>query len=447
MNLFPAHRIGSRLLRSQSCIGHRQDGRSKWSAIPLAAVGVLNGLCVGLIVAMAIVGGGLRDLAAGEIVLRDQELPTRLTVGYAVRLVDMNADKRLDIVIVDSERILWLENPNWNEHMMTGPGQTKKDNVCFAPHDIDGDGQVDFAVGADWRPFDTMTGGTIQWIRRGSQPTAPWSVLPIGEEPTVHRMQFADLDADGKVELIVSPLMGRGTTRPHFQERGVRLLSYKIPADPVAGPWTPTVINDELHVSHNIVPTDMDGDGKLELLVVSFEGVHLLERGEGGWRRTRIGTGNQQTMPNRGASEIKRGMLGARDYIATIEPWHGSQVVVYTRPEMPRPAEGDWLWQRQVIDDKLAWGHAVWCANLDGDPEEELIIGVRDDASPENRRGLRVYDPEATMGLSWKRQVIDPGSVAIEDLAAGDLNGDGRVDIVAVGRQTHNVKIYWNETK
>lgn len=387
-------------------------------------------------------------VSAGELALREQELATRLTVGYAVRLLDMNADQRLDIVIVDSERLLWLENPNWNEHLMIGPGQTKKDNVCFAAHDIDGDGQLDFAVGADWRPFDTMSGGTIQWIRRGAQPGAAWSVHPIGEEPTVHRMQFADLDNDRRPELIVSPLMGRGTMRPHFQERGVRLLSYKIPADPVAGPWVPTVINDELHVSHNIHPTDLDGDGQLELLVVSFEGVHLLERrGEGSWHRTRIGTGNQQTMPNRGASEIKRGRLASSDYIATIEPWHGSQVVVYTRPAGARPADGDWLWQRQVLDDKLLWGHAVWCVNLDQDPAEELVIGVRDDASPTDRRGVRIYDPENESGTSWKRQVVDPGSVAIEDLAAADLNGDGRADIVAVGRQTHNVKIYWNETR
>ncbi len=386
------------------------------------------------------------EARAGEIALREQELPTKLTVGYAVRLVDMNGDKRLDIAIVDSERILWLENPNWNEHVLIGAGQTKKDNVCFADHDIDGDGRVDFAIGADWRPFDTMTGGTIQWIR-GASPGQPWTVHPIGEEPTVHRMQFVDLEADGKPELLVAPLMGRNTTRPHFQESGVRLLAYSIPADPIKGPWTPRVLSDELHVTHNFTPADIDGDGKPELLVVSFEGVHLLENKNGSWKRTRIGSGNQETMPNRGASEIKRGKLAGGDYIATIEPWHGTQVVVYTRPSTPRPTDGDWLWQRQVLDEKLQWGHAVCCANLDNDPEQELIIGVRDDLSPEHRRGVRIYDPENAAGTSWKRQIVDPGSVAVEDLVAGDLNGDGRADIIAVGRQTHNVKIYWNETK
>lgn len=386
-----------------------------------------------------------RSTDAADLAFREQELPTKLTVGYAVRLLDMNDDKRLDICIVDSERILWLENPNWNEHILVGPGQTKKDNVCFAPYDIDGDGKLDFAVGADWRPFDTKTGGTIQWIGRAAQPAAPWQVHPIGEEPTVHRMQFADLDGDGKSELIVSPLMGRDTTRPNFSEKPVRLLSYQIPKDPVRGPWTPTVVNEDVHVSHNLWPTDLNGDGKLDLLLVSFEGVHVLERqADGKFRRTRIGTGNQQTSPNRGASEIKHGKLaGGRDYIATIEPWHGSQVVVYTRPSTPRPTEGEWLWTRHVLDEKLAWGHAVTCVNLDDDPDEELVIGVRDDLDPQNRRGVRVFDPVDAAAGKWTRQIVDPGAVAIEDLAAGDLDGNGKADIVAVGRQTHNVKVYW----
>jgi hypothetical protein len=130
-------------------------------------------------------------------------------------------------------------------------------------------------------------------------------------------------------------------------------------------------------------------------------------------------------------------------YVATIEPWHGHQVVVYTPPPGPRPATGgEWLWRRHVLDEELKWGHAVWTANLDDDADDELIIGVRDNLSERVRCGVRVYDP---VGGSWRRQLVDPGSVAVEDLAAADLNGDGRIDLVAVGRATHNVKIYWNQ--
>jgi hypothetical protein len=89
----------------------------------------------------------------------------------------------------------------------------------------------------------------------------------------------------------------------------------------------------------------------------------------------------------------------------------------------------------------------VACVNLDDDPDEELVIGVRDDRSDAWRRGLRIYDPPHGDVTTWTRSIIDPGGVAIEDLATGDLNGDGRIDIVAVGRQTHNVKIYWNEPR
>jgi len=61
--------------------------------------------------------------------------------------------------------------------------------------------------------------------------------------------------------------------------------------------------------------------------------VFLLDRGETGkWIRTKLGSGNQQSAPNKGASEVKIGWLeSAFRYIATIEPWHGNQVVVYTR--------------------------------------------------------------------------------------------------------------------
>lgn len=392
----------------------------------------------------------IQAVYGGELQLAELELPTKLQVGYAVRLIDMNDDQRLDIVIVDSKRLVWLENPNWTEHALSDDSSNAFDNVCFAPHDIDGDGRLDLAVGADWQPNNTASGGTIKWLRQGENIQRLWTYHDIGQEPTVHRMQFVDLDGNGDSELIVAPLKGPHTNAPDFAEQGVRILSYAIPKDPVKGPWQAEVLNDELHVVHNFWPTDLNADGQLDLLLVSFEGVHLLERGsDTRWRRTRIGAGDQVSRPNRGASEIKSGRLSDGTlYVATIEPWHGNQVVVYTRPATPRPATGDWLWERHVLDDQLLWGHAVTCANLDSDPADELIIGVRDDLDPQDprkRRGLRIYDPEDS-GATWKRTLVDPGGVAIEDLAAGDLNEDGRTDIVAVGRQTHNVKIYWNET-
>jgi hypothetical protein len=398
---------------------------------------------------------GAAPAIAKELSFEMQEIETGLNVGYAVRILDMNDDARPDIVVVDTNRVVWYENPDWNRHTLI-EDQTKLDNVCIAPYDIDGDGRVDFALGADWRPADTVSSGSLQWLSRGAtgngeqgdgtqgdsdQEDGRWSVHPIGEEPTIHRINWADFDGDGRAELIVVPLMGRGTTRPLFAERPIRILSYAIPADPVAGPWTPTVINEDLHVAHNFEATDMDGDGKLDLLVVSFEGVSVLRRGDDGtWTRTLIGSGNQETSPNRGASEVKHGRLAAGDYVATIEPWHGFQVVTYTRPER----EGE-LWTRHLLDDQLQWGHAVWAVNLDDDDDEELVIGVRDNQpAGEGLCGVRIYDPTDAAAGEWQRQLVDPGGVAVEDLAAADLDGDGRADIVAVGRATHNVRIYWN---
>ena len=187
----------------------------------------------------------------------------------------------------------------------------------------------------------------------------------------MHRIRFADLDGDRRDELIVVPLFGRDTTPPNFAEAPVRILAYKIPADPVRDRWTPQVLNEELHVAHNFWPTDLDQDGKLDILVASFEGVSLLRRqADGRWARTLVGAGNQATAPSRGASEVKHGRLrSGADYIATIEPWHGFQVIVYTRPpgaagkQIPAGSDGP-LWPRQVVDEQLKWGHAVWCAIL-----------------------------------------------------------------------------------
>jgi hypothetical protein len=372
------------------------------------------------------------------------EIYKSLSVGYAVLLVDLNADGKKDIVVVDTKRVVWYENPTWKMRTIL-EGQTKPDNVCIAAYDIDGDGQLDLALGADWRPFDTKKGGTLQWLKRGKTLDEPWTLYPIAEEPTLHRIRFADLDGSGKAQLLVGPLMGRDSTKEKNWMDGspVRFMAYHIPKDPTKDRWLPEVLDESLHVMHNFhpVPTAM-GKG-MDVLTASYEGVSLFQRDGDKWSRRQIGIGNQDKPDgSRGSSEVKQGKLkNGQPFIATIEPWHGDQVVVYTPPSEPKK-----LWERHVIDDKLKWGHAVWCADLDGDGGDELIIGVRDNLSdkPGERCGVRIYKALDDKGTKWERHLIDEGGVAVEDLAAADLSGDGRIDIVAVGRATKNVRIYRN---
>jgi hypothetical protein len=74
---------------------------------------------------------------------------------------------------------------------------------------------------------------------------------------------------------------------------------------------------------------------------------------------------------------------------------------------------------------------------------------VRDDLAKEKgkKNGVRIYSTSDGKGATWARNDVDEGGVAIEDLAAADLDGDGKIDIVAVGRATKNVRIYWNKGK
>lgn len=368
--------------------------------------------------------------APPEPMFRAVTIDEKIEIGYGVAVADVDGDGKPDVLLADKKKYVWYQNPTWKKHVLV-ENLTEKDNVCIAARDIDGDGKCEIAVGAQWNPGDTLNSGSVHYLIPPADRTQKWEPVKLHHEPTVHRMRWVKRE-DGKFDLVVVPLHGRGNKGGVGE--GVKILAYQMPADPKQ-PWTTEVLDASLHATHNFDPVQWDDDGAQEMLVGGKEGSFLWDRKDGKNSFTQLG-GNE----GGGAGEIRLGKLPTTRFFATVEPMHGNSLVCYTPSEHIGAK-----WNRAVRDATLADGHAIACGDLLGTGGDQIVYGWRG-KNKDGKVGIRLLtalDPDAT---KWRTSLVDDNTMACEDLLLADLDADGKLDIVAAGRATKNVKIYFNET-
>jgi hypothetical protein len=367
----------------------------------------------------------------------------RIPSGYQVAVADVNGDGRPDILALSSTAnlVMWYENPTWTPHPITT--ETRK-NISLAPLTQPGSSIRGLALASDFNLDDSHSGGEVWWaVPRPAAADSEWRLRRIGSYPTTHRLRWANLDGGGRRVLVNAPILGIGAEKPEYNV-GAPLTWYEFPEPLDRGHasalderelhWTPHVIDHSLTVVHGVAIIDWDGDGRDEILTASFEGVHLFKSTgqihELKWTKTRICEGDQLSRSRRGSSEVAAGKVHGRRFIATIEPWHGGQVVVYFEGK-----RGE-LWTRNVVDDSFHDGHALAIADFDGDGSDEIVAGYRGQGT-----SLRVYRAAGKTGEKWEGQTLDTNMAAACAVVA-DINGDNRPDIVAIGASTGNVVWY-----
>jgi hypothetical protein len=356
--------------------------------------------------------------------------------GYQVEVADVNGDGKPDIVGVGGSTCAWYENPTWKKRIVTTGSQTPG-IISSATTDLDGDGKAEVAIAYEFE-MNQPKKGKLLLASQGTTLDDAWTLKPVADVPSIHRLRWGRFMQSKKTALLVAPLFGPDSKPPDYM--GDSPDHYAVPrvyffqADPKEGSSGSTTFPEAAApILHAIDVLDVDGDGQSEYATASYLGAKFWDFKQDRFRQRAVFCGTSGApgeFPKRGASEVHLGRLAdGRRFVATIEPWHGPEVVICLA-EGPKTFK---LGPRTVIDDTLDDGHALWVADVDGDGDDEVFAGHR---GKDFRVSAYDYD-----GKNWNKTVIDRG-VAAQDLRGGDLDGDGTPDVVAIGGKTHNVVWY-----
>ncbi|MPZ22497.1 MAG: VCBS repeat-containing protein [Dehalococcoidia bacterium] len=374
-----------------------------------------------------------------EVVARD------LKDGYWIEAADIDGDGRLDLVTsgLAIGEVVWYQNPGWKKY----PIATLPKPVALDHADIDGDGRLDLVICHDYgscmyncKPED----GKISWLRNPGTYDAKtdWDVHPVAELMATHRLRFGHFTQASRLELMALPVVG-----PAGVHEPIQVMLYKVPDDVQgASAWDGALVDgDSFRIIHDVVVDRFGARAGSELqsvVLASEEGITWLHYDErGSWKQDRFAPGEQGQVEQthfKGTGNVAVGRIGPDPYayIATIEPFHGNTVSVYSKDASGQLSGTQW--KRTILDvyadpneSGEGPGHHVMCGDFDGDGDDEFLVALR---GPMPWQGVFYYKAiDAAKGIWTKTRVSTPSAARI---AVGDFDGDGRLDFATTGYYT-----------
>jgi hypothetical protein len=391
-----------------------------------------------IIVAMAAAITLLAAPAAGPVTFEPHDIDPRLPGAYAVNVADFNNDGRIDVIAnsLGARELAWYQNPTWQRHVIVGD---MAQIVNQAPEDLNGDGIPELAFQSSFAMQAAKSEG-VNWIARSTGWGQPWKVERFDAFPTSHHVIWADLDGDGKKELINAPLIGPASLAPTYDQDQAPVFWYG------QNDWKRHVLTESVPgIIHRVRAVKWDGGRRDQILVAGFEGIVLYRATGSGasmkFEKVVLSAGHDsEKAPRLGASDVGAGLQDGRRFFASVEPWHGNEVVIYTAAANK--------WTRRVIFDKVGSGHEVAVVDLNGDGRDDVVANDNSRPTQNNPNapfgGVHVfYAPDDVANGEWIYRRIED-KAGMNSCVGVDINNDKRNDLVCGGASG---AVRWYENK
>jgi hypothetical protein len=374
-------------------LGFSQGGRglaTEFEECKMSSLKLIVAIVIPVCTCLLTVG---QDISFERIIVDDQGPQD----PWAKILADIDGDGQLDVAIGGREGpLVWYRFPDWKKALVAVAGY---DTVDGEAGDIDGDGDPDLILGG------------LYWYENPRSKSGfqdAWRVHQIAEHGT-HDVELADLDGDGDLDVI---------TRDQSAFSDPRGNEIHVWLQEAPDSWKHAMLSC-IH-GEGIRVADLDGDEDSDIIINGF---WFENRGKPldvqDWKKHKIT--NWHHSSSVAVGDVNRD--DRNDVILVPSELQGESFTIAWY-EAVNFATNHWI--EHIIEPEVETVyHSLQVADMDGD-------GLLDIVTAQMHQGV---NPDEVMiylnqngGESWDRRVIS--TKGSHGLQVADVDGDGRPDVM-----------------